>query len=91
MAYKKPKLGQVVYIIYDDEIYEEKVEYIGEDTFLYSRYSNEYWYENYNMTWTINFEKAKSILRQNNKVKKLKLEEIENHYGKWWRIEWGDK
>lgn len=88
MAYKKPKLGQVVYIIYDDEIYKEKVEYIGEDTFLYSIHSEEYWFENYNMTWTTTFEKAKSILKQNYKVKKIQLEEIQNHYGKWWRVQW---
>lgn len=87
MAYKKPKLNQKVYIIYEDEIYYEKVKYIGEEDFLYDRDLSRF-YKDYNETWTTSFEKAKAILRRNYNIEKLKLEQ-RTSYGdeyQWWSI-----
>lgn len=86
MAYKKPKLNQKVYIIYSDEIYYEKVEYIGEDNFLYDTDCNARYFNDYNETWTTSFEKAKAILRRNYNIKKLKLEHHTSWGGEWRRI-----
>lgn len=84
MAYKKPKLNQKVYIIFADEIYYEKVEYIGEEDFLYDDVYHRF-YEDYNETWATSFEQAKAILRRKYNIKKLKLEH-HTSCGEWWRI-----
>lgn len=87
MAYKKPKINQKVYIIYQDEIYYEKVEYIGAEKFFYKRDLGRY-YEDYNKTWTTSFKQAKAILSRNYNIKKLKLELLTSYDGgyEWWRI-----
>lgn len=85
MAYKKPKLNQKVYIIYNDEIYYEKVEYLGEEDFLYDRNYPRF-YEDYNETWATSFEQAKAILRRNYDIKKLKLEHHTSFGSEWWSM-----
>lgn len=80
MAYKKPKIGQIVYVVYCNQIYEDKVRYIGEETFLltHSEYINrdyyEWWFDEYDITRSTTFNKAKEILRKKLGVKRLCLE-----------------
>lgn len=92
MAYKKSKIGQIVYVVYCNQICEEKVRYIGEDSFIVtvSKLVNhdyyEWLYDDYGITWANTFNKAKTILRKKLGVKKLDLELIEIYKDKVRRI-----
>ena len=91
MAYKKPKIGQNVYCIYYYSIMLKQADYIGEDSFIveytswYMDDSKRWFYDDYNVTWTLNFNKAKALLRKKYNIKKLKLKEHHNH--DYWEIE----
>lgn len=94
MAYKKVKLNQVVYVVYCNEIYEDKVRYIGEESFILtiSEHINrdyyEWWFDEYDITRSTTFNKAKEILRNKLGVKRLRLE-LTNFYkdgDRVWRL-----
>lgn len=94
MAYKKPKLNQTVYIVYCNEIYEDEVRYIGEESFILtiSKFINRDYYEwqfdDYGITRATTFNKAKEILRKKLGVKRLHLE-LTNFYkdgDRVWRL-----
>lgn len=60
----KPKLGKVIYTIYNGNITKTKVEYLGKDSFLTEEFRTytfgyEYEYENYNINWFTSLAKAK--------------------------------
>ena len=67
----KAKIGDKIYCIWNEQIYLETVEYIGEKMFLVEGYQNkydaEYTYSDYGITWFRDLEKAKKTL-----LKKLK-------------------
>ena len=62
----KPKINQKVYIIYQNQIYEETVGYLGEHSFIINFYdsdwNSEYEYDDYNKVWFRSLEKAKKEL-----------------------------
>ena len=64
----KPKLGEKVYTIWEDNIILETVEYLGECSFLIQDYENKsdacYDYDDYGTTWFRNLDKAKKVLRK---------------------------
>lgn len=94
MAYKKPKIGQIVYVVYCNEICEDKVRYIGEESFILTISENinrdyyEWWFDEYDITRSTTFNKAKEILRKKLGVKRLCLE-LTNFYkdgDRVWRL-----
>lgn len=91
MAYKKPKINQQVYCIYNDSIMLKLAERIGEDSFLteytswYFDDSKRWYYDDYNITWTLTFNKAKALLKKKLGVKKLNL--VERHKNDYWEVE----
>lgn len=91
MAYKKPKLNQKVYCVYKDIIILEEARWLGEYSFLteysadYFDDSKEWFYEDYEITWTTTLEKAKTILRKKLGIKRLKLKEDYRH--DYWEID----
>ena len=64
----KPKINDKVWTIYDYQILLERVEYIGEDSFLIEDYDSKldpcYCYTDYNKTWFKDLEKAKKEMRK---------------------------
>ena len=70
----KPKIGEVVYTLYFDQIYKELVGYLGADSFICEGYVDSYdsvfYYEDYNKDWFRDLEKAKKALikKYHNKV-----------------------
>ena len=87
----KPKLNSKVWIISDDDIYEEKVAYLGRESFLIEYYAikikKEFRYESYGFTWVKTLKEAKAILQ-----KKLgpdaKIVKVEDD---WWRVKEEEK
>lgn len=74
---KKINIGDVIYAIGERNIYEEKVAFIGNDTFITElTYGEriEYSYYEYSKTWALNFEEAKEIVEKNNPSGKLVFE-----------------
>ena len=94
MSYKKPRLNQTVYVVFEEGIYEEKARYIGENSFLVEISSmyvddfKEWWYGDYGVTWAFTLNKAKTILRKILGVKKL---DLECKYENWWRLKEEDE
>lgn len=90
MAYKKPKIGQNVYCIYYYSIMLKQANRIGEDSFIvdytsfYCDDSKRWFYDEYNITWTTNFEKAKALLRKKYNIKKITL--VEHHEHDYWEM-----
>ena len=64
----KPKINDEIWCIYDTQIIKEKVEYLGEDSFLIEGYACKYdpcySYSDYNVTWFKDLEKAKKQMRK---------------------------
>lgn len=65
----KPKLGRIVYILYDLSIIKTRVGYIGKDSFIIEDFSEdvlfdslEWWYEDYGKTWFTSLTDAKQQL-----------------------------
>ena len=62
----KPKINQKVYVIYQNQIYQETVGYLGEESFIINSYeclvSVEFEYKDYNIVWFRSLEKAKKEL-----------------------------
>ena len=61
----KPKIGKKVYIIHTGDVYEERVGWIGKDSFIienYSMYTDdfmEFFYEDHNEWWFSTLAAAK--------------------------------
>ena len=68
MDNKMPRVGEKVYVIYGDEIYEEKVFAVGEKHFILESFRNTvemYWLQNLEDeggSWFFDLEKAKDEL-----------------------------
>lgn len=64
----KPKIGDKVYTIWEDNVILETVEYLGTNSFLIEGYSCKedscYDYSDYGITWFRDLEKAKKVLRK---------------------------
>lgn len=64
--------GHKVYVIYEDTISLKSAAYIGEYSFIVSKYewltddAREWYYEDYGKTWFTSFAKAKRFLLQDN-------------------------
>lgn len=92
MAYKKVKLNQTVYVVYGNEIYEDKARYIGEESFILTISENinrdyyEWQFDEYDVHWSTTFEKAKEILRKKLGVKRLCLELTNFSKDRCWRL-----
>lgn len=62
-----PKVGQTVYVIYDDEIFVEKVYALGKKAFIVSAWKDsaiksdffEWFYDDVGSSWFTDFESAK--------------------------------
>lgn len=79
----KPKIGEKVWTIYDNQILGEIVEFLGEQSFLIEgwldKYDPEYEYSSYNKTWFRSLEKAKKELYKKYKQSGQKIV-IEQYY-----------
>lgn len=90
----KPKLGRKIYCIYGTGIIADTVGYIGKDSFIIDTFgpSTEYdsweWrYDDYNVRWFTNLEKAKKKLIENYQDKyegKLKVVKVSDD---WYDLE----
>ena len=65
----KPEIGTKVYCIYQDSILVDTVEFIGNDSFLIKSFGGstyedswEWYYEDYEIEWFTNLQKAKKDL-----------------------------
>lgn len=93
--YKRPKLGQKVYCIYDHGIFVDTVAFLGKDSFIvdsFSRATNEdswEWnYNDYNVRWFTNLTKAKKALIEKFKDRwdgKLKVVEVTDD---WYELDY---
>ena len=66
----KPEIGTKVYCIYEECILSQDVAFIGAESFIISGFGGstyedswEWFYEDYNVTWFTDLEKAKEELR----------------------------
>ena len=88
----KPKLNSIVYTIYDNFISKAKVEFLGENSFITSdfRYCEvgfEHEYDNYNVTWFKNLEKAKKyVMRHFDNEEKRKMTWYEFESKDYWEL-----
>ena len=93
----KPKINEEVWCIYDYSIILEKVEFLGEQSFLIEGYDckhhPEYYYESYNCAWFKDLEKAKKYLIKKTRdwykcfgKRAPKLELVERCNGEVWDI-----
>ena len=66
--YKKPKLGSIIYFITPYSLTETKVAFVGKESFLIDEWNEvnsryrEWNYNNYNINWFTDFNKAKKAL-----------------------------
>ena len=95
----KPELGTHVYCIYEECILSQDVAFIGTESFLIESFSSgtnedswEWYYEDYNVNWFTDLEKAKEELRS------LIIEEYNDDnfeiiqtYSDYYAIDWGDE
>ena len=79
----KPKIGDIVYTIWHDQIYKEEVGYIGADSFLPTGFQykddSEYYYDDYGEVWFKTLEKAMKKVSKTFRNKyhcKVKIEQI---------------
>ena len=92
----KPAVGRVVYTIYQYQISEEIVGYLGKDSFIVLNFedydcSYEFEYEDYNKHWFTSFSKAKACLKklfkENFPEEKFKLIEHKSFSGtRFWDV-----
>ena len=78
--YKKPRIGQKVYILFRQSITLTEAKYLGKDSFIIKNYdecipaAREWDYKNFNISWFISLSKAKKELLSNYadcKIKKI--------------------
>lgn len=95
----KPEIGTKVYCIYQDGVLVDTVEFIGDESFLIKSFGSntyedswEWYYEDYNITWFTDLEKAKEELRS------IIIEEYNDDnfeiiqtYSDYYAIDWGDE
>lgn len=64
----KPKIGKKIYTIWTGDIIEDRVGYLGKDSFLLEGYDMkvepEYYYEDYNEKWFTSLAKAKKRCKE---------------------------
>ena len=76
----KPKIGEQIWCVYQDQIIKETVEFLGKESFIIEgyeyKYDAEYEYKYYNEDWFKNLEKAKKSLLKKNSGKKVKIIKI---------------
>ena len=65
----KPSIGRKVYCVYQDDLNEEEVGYLGKDSFIVDDFSElrrfdslEYFYDDYQVMWFTSFARAKKTL-----------------------------
>lgn len=68
-------LGKTVYVVYGDEMYKERVGYIGSTSFIVEEFDDgrifdslEWFYADYNKRWFTSFAKAKKALLEEGKI-----------------------
>lgn len=85
----KPKIGQKVYCIMDDDILADKVGYIGKESFIIDDFSEfnafdsfEWFYEDYGFKWFTKLKDAKeSILKDYEPEERKRLKFVRNGMG----------
>lgn len=85
----KPKIGQKVYCIMDDDILADKVGYIGKESFIIDDFSEfnrfdsfEWFYEDYGFKWFTKLKDAKeSILKDYELEERKRLKFVRNGMG----------
>lgn len=90
----KPKLSTIIYTVSGSyQINEEKVAYLGEESFIIENYPHythnyEFNYDDYNKVWFRSFTVAKKAL---GKIPKgSHLVECNDFYGRWWEVMYKD-
>lgn len=87
----KPRIGRIIYTIYIDQICEETVKFLGEDSFIVEHYeeletSYEFRYDEYNEVWFTTLSKAKAKVRAmfpNEKIKFTEYKSVSSHTRFW--------
>ena len=63
----KPKIGKKIYYYFAGEVFEARVGYLGEDSFIIEDYdiyeTFEWYYEDYNETWFTSLAKCKKACK----------------------------
>ena len=89
----KPRIGRTIYTVYIDQISEEVVKFLGENSFIVANYENydanyEFNYDDYNKDWFTSLSKAKAEMRKIFPNKKIKFIECRDRFTntKFWEV-----
>ena len=76
----KPRIDRIVYTIYQDQITENTVKFLGKESFIIANYEEciagyEFNYDEYNEYWFTSLSKAKAKMREYYPNEKIKFKE----------------
>ena len=90
----KPRINRTIYTIYQDQISEDTVKFLGEDSFIVANYEEynvnyEFRYDEYNKFWFTSLSKAKAKIKESYPNEKIKFKEYKSIGSgiRFWEVE----